>query len=326
MPHPQNHNHTITDVVKALRHARSAVVIPHEDPDGDSLGAAIALGLVVEKNRGEVHYFSRDKISKIYDFMPRIDRFSGKLPTKGPADIGIVCDCGDVHRIGKNIKLKQLARRVINIDHHLENGLFGDINLIEHVSSTAEIVFGICQKMRVMTPEIATCLYTGIMMDTGNFRYDNTTPKTLRIASDLARRGAKTFAIASAIYERQNWSGLKILGRVIAEAEMHAGGRVAAGVLTPGIIQEMGGEQQEIPQIVDVLRSIDGVEVGILFRPINADEVKVNFRAKHHVNVQAIAKKFGGGGHAKASACVTRGTLNDVKKKVLEEVCSQFKP
>lgn len=317
-------SNTVADVVKALKEARSAVVIPHEDPDGDSLGAAIALGLVVEKNRGEVHYFSRDKIGKIYDFLPRIDRFTGKLPPKGPADVGIVCDCGDAHRIGKNIKLKELARRIINIDHHLDNGLFGDINLIQLVSSTAEIVYGICQKMRILTPEIATCIYTGIMMDTGNFRYDNTTSETLRIASELAGRGAKTFQIASAIYERQNWNGLKILGRVISEAELHAGGKVAVGVLTPALIQELGGEQQEIPQIVDVLRSIDGVDVGILFRPINVDEVKVNFRSKHQVNVQAIAKKFGGGGHAKASACVTRGALLDVKKRVLEEVCKQF--
>jgi phosphoesterase RecJ-like protein len=278
----------------------------------------------MERQKSEVYYFSRDKISRIYDFLPRVDRFRPKPPPKGPVDVAIVCDCGDFKRIGEGVDIRRLARRIINIDHHLDNSLFGDINIIELVSSASEIVYGVCKKMGVLTREIATCLYTGIMMDTGNFRYDNTTATTFRIASDLVRHGANSFQIAASIHERQSLPGMKILGEVISKTELFANGRVAVGMLLPSHFPGGKANGAELPQIVDYLRSINGVEVGILFRVLTHGRIKINFRAKHFFNVQSVAKFFGGGGHKKASACVVSGKLDDVKKQVLEKVCQQF--
>jgi phosphoesterase RecJ-like protein len=175
-----------------------------------------------------------------------------------------------------------------------------------------------------ITKEIAECLYTGIMTDTGNFRYDYTTADTFAVAEALTRAGANISAIAMNVYETKTLSSIRILGAAMYRLENSESGRVAWTVLPKQLMLSLGAKSEDLTGLVDHIRSIKGVEVAILFREED-DGIKINFRSKSKVNVSEIAKKLGGGGHIRASGAVQQGTLDDVKEKVLKEVFKVIK-
>ena len=175
-----------------------------------------------------------------------------------------------------------------------------------------------------ISKEIAACLYTGIMTDTGNFRYDYTTAETLDIAASLARSGAEISKIAMAVYETKTLSSVKILGAAMYRLETSETGNVAWSVLPKQLMDSLGAKSEDLTGLVDQIRSVKGVEVAVLFREED-DGIKVNFRSKFKVNVSKIAKDLGGGGHIRASGAILQGTLEEVKGKVLAEVFKVIK-
>jgi len=312
------------EVISAIRKAKSAIILTHMDPDGDAIGSMIAVHLALKEMGKRTSMYCKDPVPEMYNFLPESGKVKDSL-NGGKYDIAIAVDCGDSKRVEGGIDLKGLAGTVINIDHHPDNTKFGDINLIEKISSVSEILFKLFKKMRLkMSQDIAVCLYAGIMTDTGNFRYDYTTPETLLIAASLAKAGAEISRIAMAVYETKTLSSVRILGAAMYRLETSQSGHVAWTVLPKQLMDSLGAKSEDLTGLVDQIRTIKGVEVAILFREED-DGIKVNFRSKFKANVSDIAKALGGGGHIRASGAIMQGTLEEVKEKVLAEVFKVIK-
>ncbi|MFH1710079.1 MAG: bifunctional oligoribonuclease/PAP phosphatase NrnA [bacterium] len=312
------------EVIKAVKNAKTAIILTHTDPDGDAIWSMTALYIVLKGMGKKVTMYCRDQIPEVYKFLPESGKVKNSLD-QGKFDLAIAVDCGDSKRTGNGIDLRALGSTVINIDHHPDNAEFGDINLIEKISSVSEALFKLFKKMGIkITKNVATCLYTGIMTDTGNFRYDYTTAETFDVAAELARAGAKISRISMAVYEAKTLSSVRILGAAMYRMETSQSGKVAWTVLPKQLMDSLGAKSEDLTGLVDQIRTIKGVEVAVLFRE-EADGIKVNFRSKFTVNVSRIARQLGGGGHIRASGTVIQGTLEDVKEKVLAEVFKVIK-
>jgi len=313
------------EVIKAIRSAKSAIILTHIDPDGDAIGSMLAVHLALKKAGKKTFMYCRDPVPEMYRFLPDADKVKNEIKPGRTFDVAIVLDCAYSSRVNRTVDLKSLTGKVINIDHHPDNSKFGSINLVEKISSVAEILFKLLKKMNVnITKNIAACLYTGIMTDTGNFRYDYTTADTLAVAESLARSGAEISKIAMQIYETKTMSSIKVLGAAMYRLESSESGYVAWTVLPKQLMDSLGAKSEDLTGLVDYIRSIKGVEVAVLFRE-ECDGIKVNFRSKFNVNVSQIAKNLGGGGHIRASGAELKGPLESVKEKVLAEVFKVIK-
>ena len=311
--------------IDAIKAARSVILFTHRDPDGDAIGSMISLYVALKKLRKKVDMFSSDPVPEMYRFLPHSELVKTKLPKRPVFDLAIVSDCGGIDRIDGGFDVRTMVRTVINIDHHPDNTRFGDVNIVESISSVSEIIFSLLKKMKVkITKEIAECLYVGIMTDTGNFRYDYTTADTFAVARELIKTGIEFSNIAMKVYESKTLPSVKILGYAMYNLETTKSGRVAWTVLSKKQMDEVGAKSEDLTGLVDTLRSVRGVEVAILFRE-EEDGIKVNFRSKYKVNVSKIAGKLGGGGHVRASGAILDTSLEQAKKKVLSEVFKVIK-
>ncbi|MDD5594334.1 MAG: DHH family phosphoesterase, partial [Candidatus Margulisbacteria bacterium] len=174
------------EIKSALKNVRSAIIATHVDPDGDAIGSMLALGMVLEQLKIEVFYYSHDSVPKIYRFLAGAEKIKREITDFHHFDAAFVVDSSDISRIGDRIDLKKLAPKIINIDHHPDNTRFGDINCVMKTSSVAEQIYDMVKFLKIkLDKKIADCLYTSIITDTGNFRYDNTTAKTFLIAAEL---------------------------------------------------------------------------------------------------------------------------------------------
>ena len=313
------------EAIEAIVNANSVFLATHEVPDGDAIGSMIAVHLGLKAMGKKSVMYCKDPVPEIYKFLPESSKVTSSYNAGDRYDLALVLDCGDAKRVNDKINLHEVGAKVVNIDHHPDNTKFGDINVIESISSVSQMIYELFKMMDVqITKEIAECLYTGIMTDTGNFRYDYTTADTFAVAEALARAGANISSIAMSIYETKTLSSIRILGAAMYRLENSESGKVAWTVLPKQLMTSLGAKSEDLTGLVDHIRSIKGVEVAILFREED-DGIKINFRSKFKVNVSDIAKKLGGGGHIRASGAVLQGSLEDVKEKVLKEVFKVIK-
>jgi phosphoesterase RecJ-like protein len=228
-----------------------------------------------------------------------------------PDDLGervlLAVDCANERRIGEENTGADRAKLVVNVDHHHDNSEFGDVNLIvAEASSTSEIVRDILGELDVaLTPEIAAALYVGLVTDTGRFQYTNTTPKALRLAAELVEAGADVHGIFQHVYETVQFSKLKLLARALERAQLFEGGRLVVSYLLKDDFGDVGAEEPYSEGIIDSLRAVEGSEMVALIREPPRDEGptrRISLRSSHdEVDVSAIARKEGGGGHRQAA-------------------------
>lgn len=315
----------INDICKAIKPSKNVMLLAHKDPDGDAIGSMIALNILLKKLGKNTVMYCPDEVPHIYSFLPHSGEVRTNISPNEAFDLAIAVDCGDMHRFGTSIDIKRTAKVLVNIDHHPDNTKFGDINCIKNISSVAEIIYGLFDALQIkIDKNVASCLYVGIMTDTGSFRYDYTSSETFRIAADLKDKGADTSRIAMTVYETKTIPSMKILGAAMYRLESSEKGTVVWTALSKKLMNDIGAKSEDLTGIVDQLRSIKGAELAILFREENG-VIKINFRSKHKVNCSDIAKKLGGGGHIRASGVVIQGGLEEVKEKVLKEVFKSVK-
>lgn len=299
------------------------LILSHVDPDGDAIGSCLALALALRKiGKGVV-------VGNESAFPESLRFLSGSEWIREPASIGrtfaaaFVLDCSSLDRAGVSaVALLAPGAAVANVDHHVANSEFGDPRLVNiEASATAELIFEILDVLGVpLDPEIAECLYVGIASDTGAFRFQNTTPRALRLAARLVEHGARPAATADALYGRKSEASLRILGMALGSLEKRASGQVGAVTIS----QEMFGRAQAVSEdadgIVQFAKSLDGARVGILIQEVAPGEVRLSIRSDGTVDVNKIAGLFGGGGHKNAAGARVRGELTQVRKAVLEEI------
>lgn len=301
-----------------------AAVVSHVNPDGDSLGSVLALGMALEAKGMDVTVFVNDSIPEMYGFLPTIDRIIPYSPEQGTTfDQLYVLDCGDEHRIGDGGALMGSAKQVINIDHHVSNRGFGDINLVDpHASSTCEMIYGYIQDtLQVpITAAMALCLYTGIATDTGNFQYDTTSATTHRIAADLLEKGVNLQMVTYHLYQNQPLQVLKLLAHLLSTMESHLGGKVILMEVDQQMMEAYQVQYDQLDGMINYGRDIAGVEVAAILKEQSQGGIKLSLRSKTDFDVSQLAQAFGGGGHRKAAGATVSGTMAEVKEALLSKI------
>jgi phosphoesterase RecJ-like protein len=232
----------------------------------------------------------------------------------------VMVDSTDMERAGEGFsQWREKTRMVINIDHHVSNTRFGHLNLVDsRAAATAELVYAVLERMPVtITPAIATCLYTALATDTGSFQYENCTATTMRLAARLMELGADLSLIREYLWDRKPLASIRLLAAVLPTLTLAYDGRVAWLTVSRAALEAAGARPEHAEGLVNYPRSIAGVEVGLLFRELPGGLVKVSLRSKKIVDVNAVAARFGGGGHRRAAGCTVKGDLDTIVAMVV---------
>lgn len=290
--------------VRALLDADEVTIACHVNPDGDALGSLLGASLALRKiGKRTYPTWGTDPLAvpAQYEFLPGIDQLVG--PKEAPvADVFLGLDCGAADRLGELETTMSKCRCVVNVDHHPGNDEFGHLNVVvTTASSTAELVARLIVDAGIdIDRDIATCLYTGVVTDTGRFQYSNTTPDTLRLGADLLSHGVPATEIARDIFESAPFGYLKLLGRVLDRAELFEAERFVYSWVTRADLAETGVTMEETDQLIDFIRSTRAAVVAAMFKEQAEGSYRVSLRSKGP-SVGAIARARGGGGHELAA-------------------------
>ncbi|NLO88888.1 MAG: bifunctional oligoribonuclease/PAP phosphatase NrnA [Clostridia bacterium] len=311
----------LTDIAKLIKNGeKDLAVVSHTNPDGDAIGSTLALGLALENMGYNVQLVNQDNIPRIYSFLPGSDLIRSSflfIP-----DTIILLDCSDISRVGiLGDTISSSGRYIINIDHHVSNTFFGNANYIDtRAAATGEIIYNLINLLDCpINEEIATCLYTAIVTDTGSFQFENTTERTHIIAADLISKGIDLAIIRSFLWENIPPKSVKLQRKLLDTLEMDETQKIAWAVMPYEIYKEYESSLEHIEGFVNYPKSIEGVEIGLFFKEIEPNKVKVGFRSKSKVDVNKLAQKFGGGGHKRAAGCILEAPLKEVIEQVVKE-------
>ncbi|NLJ99343.1 MAG: bifunctional oligoribonuclease/PAP phosphatase NrnA [Tissierellia bacterium] len=313
------------DAIRLIKESDNILIASHVQPDGDSIGSILALGMAIEKLKGKVRILKVDDIPSDYQFLPNIELI--KEFDDENIDLFIALDCGDMERLGSGKKLALKAKQIVNIDHHITNDNFGDLNIVSPSSAaTGELVYKIIKKMDVQIDKnIATCLYTAISTDTGSFMYSNTTYKTHLIVAELLKIGININDININIYQSRSMERTKLFLDSLDTLEILLDDKVAIVTTTQDMLESNDAKLEDTEGIISFVRDIDTVEVACLLKEIDESEVKVSIRSKKAIDVSKICNKFNGGGHIRAAGCTIYGSIKEAKKLILKEIEMAFR-
>jgi bifunctional oligoribonuclease and PAP phosphatase NrnA len=301
---------SVEEVAAELHRRSSFVMVSHVKPDGDTLGAGLALGIALKRLGKRVAYFQEDGVPRNLRFLPDADLVSDLLPPELPHDtLYVFCDMSDWRRAGD--RLPPVAREnMLDIDHHLGNALFGKLNFVlENECSTGSVVLHVLRALGVaLDGRIATCILAAIMTDTGGFMHSNATPEAFEAGAGLMRAGADKERITREIFANKRVAATKLLGSVIDAMRFEHGGRYCYSYVDDAMLARTGADGEDTEDIVNVLLGQEGVEVAALFKAIEG-EIRVSLRSTGLLNVQAAAGRLSGGGHFRASGLTFHGTL-----------------
>jgi bifunctional oligoribonuclease and PAP phosphatase NrnA len=295
--------------VAALSDADEVAIACHVNPDGDALGSLLAASLGLRK-LGKKTYptwgSTPAQVPSSYGFLPGIDSLiqPGDLPA---TETFLALDCGAADRLGDAEAAALKAQTMINVDHHRGNGEFGTLNLVvPTASSTAELVTSLLADLGVeLDLDIATCLYTGIVTDTGRFQYTNSSPDTLRLAADLLAFGVPAAEIAGEVFDSSPFGYLKLVGRVLDRARLLEDSRFVYSWIEQHDLRETGVSMEETEKVIDLIRGTRAADVAGLFKEQPEGGFRVSLRSKGPRTVDGIARGMGGGGHHLAAGFST---------------------
>ncbi len=311
---------SIDKIIDTLKNKESFMLTTHMNPEGDAIGSTLALALALSSLGKKVTVNTADPVPRILKFLPSSNMVQQVKTVNERFDAVIVLDCGDLERVGFLRKDNIPSDILINIDHHKTNLGFGTINLVEEAVASADMVYTIIKKMGIpVTTDIAVCIYTAIMTETGSFRYTNTTDHTLRVAGEMISYGADPAVIADNVYNRNSVGRINLLGLVLSTLKFSGDGKIAWVVVLEEMFKETGTTKEDTEDLINYPRSIDGVEVAVLFRQ-SGNDWKLSFRSNGKVDVALVSLEFGGGGHSMAAGCFLKGSLDEVLERVIGKV------
>jgi phosphoesterase RecJ-like protein len=317
-------------VAEALRSNDRFIVTTHENPDGDALGSLLATTFALRelgKDAG-MYLFGEVPIPNEYEFMDFAGIVRGSNPDSSDRVV-VALDCANERRLGPESALLEKAQLVVDIDHHHDNTRFGKVNLIVgHASSTGEILADVFRELGVsLTPEIAEALYIAVVTDTGRFQYANTTAKALRLAAELVEAGADVHRVFQGVYENVAFAKLKLVARALENAEVFEGGRVVVSHLEREDFEHAGAEEPYSEGIIDYLRAVEGTELAALIREpptANGPTHRISLRTTEaDLDVSAIARKSGGGGHRQAAGFSSEASIEEITEFIRREFLAQ---
>ena len=307
----------LAQVLQEIQQRRRFLVTSHARPDGDAIGSTLALAQILRKMGKSAEIVLGDPVPLLYHPLPGSETIVRSSQVNGDYDAVIILECDSVQRT----RLHGLENQfLINIDHHASSRPFANINWIDPSAvATAELIFRLGQAAQVkITPEIATCLYTAVLTDTGAFCYAPTNACTFELAKFLVEHGADPGKIAQSVYFSSPMSKMCLLGAALSRLERD--GEIAWMSVTRHDMERFGALEEDCEGLVNYALSISGIEVAIFFREVAQERIRVSIRSKGAVNVADIAQKFGGGGHECAGGFSTEGPVEEAAKRVLAEL------
>ena len=313
-----------SEIGKALRAHQRFAVLSHVRPDGDALGSQLAMALSLEQSGKDVTVWNEDGLLKNYSFLPGGEKLMKPPSMPEEFDVAIALDTATQKRLGTAGDAVKSAKLWINIDHHPSNPGYGDLVCVDPTApATGQILFELLKREQLpIDCAIAENLYVAISTDTGSFQYSNTTARTFEIASELVRVGVDVGRVSQQLYQSYPRRRIELLGALLGTMRFDAGGKVASFSLSLQAAAELGAQPEDNEGLIDHLRAIEGVIVAAFFEELPDGKVRVSLRSKSEAtDVCTICQKFGGGGHTLAAGARVRGTLVEVEKRVLDEIC-----
>lgn len=307
------------EVLQAIEKAKKIAVLPHISIDGDCLGSAEALRLLLLQMGKTVTLYLDKKPPAYLGFLTQ--EYTVYASQDETFDTVIAVDCGDLGRLGTRADLAGGAFTIC-LDHHKTNSGFADVNFVRpNYAATAEIIYELYQAAgQPISAAAATALYTGIFTDTGRFCNSNTTSQSMRYGANLLDLGANAGKVATEIYDTQSLGRLKLMARALSGLTLHHGGRLAVIAVTRADFDACGATDDDTEGFAALSRSIAGVEVGVFIKENAEGIIKCSLRSKSYADVSAVCERFGGGGHLRASGCTFLSSVADAKEKLVAAI------
>jgi phosphoesterase RecJ-like protein len=307
----------LREVLKQIEQRDRFVLTSHARPDGDAVGSALACCQILRSMGKKAEVVLRDGVPRIYQTLPFADQVVQTEQVNGKYDAAIILECDSIQRT----RLQGLDNSfLINIDHHMSGRPFAHVNWIDPKAvATAEMVYRLAREAGVtISPEIATCLYTAVLTDTGSFMFEGTNERTFALARELVLAGADPAHCARNVYFAHSTAKLRLLGAALSD--MHREGPLAWISVTQQQMDRFAAKEEDCEGLVNYVLSIQDVEVAVFFRELPGGNFRVSLRSKGQLNVAEVAVKFGGGGHQCASGCAIDGPLSNAVSRILAEL------
>lgn len=309
-------------IIDTLSTRNRFLIASHVDPDGDAVGSLLAMGLALEATGKKVVMYNESSIPSPYRFLAGVDRVTCDAPSLQNCQVAVVIDCGDIQRLGRMAETIENFPLVINIDHHTTNNGFGHLRLVDtNACASAELIYRIILDLGTpITAPIAAALYTGILTDTGSFRFSNTNQNTFSVCETLVAAGADPAEVAKHLYGQYSIGRLKLLNMALNSIEISDNGKLSLMSVTRRMLLESGTVPDDVDGMINYARRIEDIDVAVLIREKRngnpAGSYQVSLRSNGGVDVAAIATAFGGGGHPTAAGFLAQATLPQLKAKI----------
>lgn len=312
-------------IINEFNNSNKILVVTHTHPDGDAIGSLIAMGLSLEALNKKITLYCESPIPAVYRFLPAVHRVVKKIGGLN-YDVAVILDCGNLSRIGNAVATVKQIPVIVNIDHHITNTRFGHLQLIDtSACATAEIVYRLIKQMGLpFNKPIATSIYTGILADTGSFRFSNTNREAFAICQEMMRFGVDPHNIAQHVYGKYSLSRIKLLNLALDSIELSKNGKLSIMTLTKDMFDETHTQSEDVDGLINYAKRIEDVEVAALIQEHHNGNEKsrtpnrfhVSLRSDGTVDVAAIASLFGGGGHSGAAGFSIESTLSNIKARI----------
>jgi len=320
-------NDPYRDVIDLLNSSNSFCVGTHINPDGDGIGSMLAMKIALEAMGKKVVAFSQDQLPNTLAFLPRSESIVKSIADDAKFDAAIMVDCAEPERAGKDFAKVVKDTKLVVIDHHIYHNITDAVLCLDDTAASAgAVVWRLLGRMGVkLNAEIAMCVYTTLVVDTGFFKYSSTTPEIFSLASDLVRAGADPWVVARHLEESYAEHRMHLLGEALKTLKLKVGGKFASMAVTQDMLKRTGASIADSDEFAIYPRSILGVEMAALYREFGDGKVKISLRSKSYVNVAEIAHRHGGGGHRNAAGFNIDGDLEKAQRIVEDEASKALK-
>ncbi|UCD90987.1 MAG: bifunctional oligoribonuclease/PAP phosphatase NrnA [Desulfobacterales bacterium] len=314
-------------IINLLRNSHHILVVAHNNPDGDAIGSLIALGLSLDVLNKKTTLYNESPIPAVYRFLPSANRIVQHI-NNTHFDVAVILDCSDLKRIGDAASMVSKIPVIVNIDHHVTNTRFGHFQFIDtSACATAEIIYRFIKKMGVpINKDIATSIYTGILTDTGSFRFSNTNRLAFEICQEMVEVGVDPYDIAKQVYGTYSLGRIKLLNLALDSIEITNNGKLSIMTLTQDMFDKTHTRHEDVEGFINYARNIEDVKITALIKEScnskgdkgGVNTFHISLRSNGTVDVASIASTLGGGGHPNAAGFSTESTLSDIKSILFE--------
>lgn len=317
----------MSQILKHLHDSKHVLIVSHCNPDGDAIGSLIAMGCALETINKKVRLHNDSPIPAVYRFLPSVDRITRHIHDKVRFDTAVILDCSHLNRIGRAVSIVKDVPRVINIDHHITNTGFGHYQLVDTFAcSTAEIIYRLIKKLDISIDHtIASSIYTGILTDTGSFRFSNTNQAAFAICKEMTEKGVQPYDIAQHVYGTYSLGRIKLLNLALDSIEISSNGKLSIMTITQDMLKQTGTQPEDADGMIHYARRIEDVKVAALIqehkngtgKSSHLNQFHVSLRSDGTVDVAAIAAVYGGGGHSSAAGFGVETSLANLKTEII---------